>query len=110
MMNPLLSYICLCFLERCCLYSLLGSNSNITYYVDPSPNSRKLISPFLCYCIVFCSYLHYNTVYFNYLLLYLDGHLDCEVLLDREFILIILLLPEAYDWQQKVINVCRTNE
>ena len=29
--------------------------------------------------------------------LYLNGHLDCEVLLDKEFILIILLLPEACD-------------
>ena len=29
--------------------------------------------------------------------LFLNGHLDCEVLLDKEFILIILLLPEACD-------------
>ena len=71
MMNSPLFYMHLGFLEWCCVYSSLDCNSNITYYVDPSSYSPKLISPFFCYYIVFCSCLHYNIVYFNYLLLYL---------------------------------------
>ena len=71
MMNLPLFCIHLGFLEWCCLYSSLDSNENITYYVDPSSKSPKLISPVFCYYMVFCSCLHYNRVYFNYLLLYL---------------------------------------
>ena len=71
MMNLPLFYIHLGFLEWCCVYSSLDYNSNITYYVDLSSNSPKLIFPFFCYYMVFCSCLHYNIVYFNYLLLYL---------------------------------------
>ena len=71
MINPPLFYMHLGFLEWCWVYSSLHCNSNIAYYVDPSSYSPKLISPFFCYRIVFCSCLHYNIVYFNYLLLYL---------------------------------------
>lgn len=92
-MNLCLSCICLWFLAWCCFYSLLSSKSNITYCVDPPRFSK--VSLYICSFIVFCSYLYYSTTYFNYLFLYLCTPLNCEVLLERDSIFIIFLLPEA---------------
>lgn len=98
MMSPPLSYICICFLECCCLYSLLGSSSRITYCVDLSPNYPVSLSIFLLLFYSVLSDLYYNAVYFNYLLLYLYTPLGYKVLSDRDSIIIIFLLPEVCDW------------
>lgn len=97
MMSPPLSYICVCFLECCCLYSFPGSSSHVIYCVELSPNYPVSLSIFLLLLYSVLSDLYYNAVYFNYLLLYLYIPLGYKVLSDGDSIF-IFLLPEVCDW------------